>query len=106
MRQNCKQVGLRGTSECSGAPLDAAFLLMLAGFAVKGFVLSAILLHMIPLLSVLGLGRRVIMVAALFGPSHVASRLISMVFGGRLPQTLLAVVAASLLAVGLFVLVD
>ena len=70
--------------------MGAAFLLMLAGFAVEGFVLSAILLHMIPLLSVLGLGTAGVMVAALFGPSQVASRLINMVFGGRLPQTLLA----------------
>ena len=92
------------------APLDASqirmvFLLMLAGFAIEGFVLSAILLHMVPLLAVLGLGTAGVMVSALFGPSQVASRLINMVFGGRLSQTLLAVIAASLLAAGLLILV-
>jgi MFS family permease len=92
------------------APLDAAkvrtaFLLMLAGFAIEGFVLSAILLHMVPLLAVLGLGTTGVMVSTLFGPSQVASRLINMIFGGRLPQTLLAVIAASLLATGLLILV-
>ena len=78
---------------------------MLAGFAIEGFVLSAILLHMVPLLAVLGLGTAGVMVSALFGPSQVASRLINMIFGGRLPQTLLAVIAASLLAAGLLMLV-
>ena len=102
-------------SDASGAsvnhlPLDAsqiraASLLMLAGFAIEGFVLSAILLHMVPLLSVLGLGTAGVMVATLFGPAQVASRLINMVFGGRLPQTLLAVIAASLLAAGLLLLI-
>jgi MFS family permease len=92
------------------APLDAGqirmvSLLMLAGFAIEGFVLSAILLHMVPLLAVLGLGTTGIMVSALFGPSQVASRLINMIFGGRLSQTLLAVIAASLLAAGLLILV-
>jgi hypothetical protein len=92
------------------APLDAAqaktiFLLMLAGFAIEGFVLSAILLHMVPLLSALGLGTAGVMVSTLFGPAQVASRLINMVFGGRLAQTLLAVIAASLLAAGLLMLV-
>ena len=84
--------------------MRTVFLLMLAGFAIEGFVLSAILLHMVPLLSVLGLGTAGVMVSALFGPSQVASRLINMVFGGRLSQTLLAVIAASLLAAGLLVL--
>jgi MFS family permease len=92
------------------APIDApqiraVFPLMLAGFAIEGFVLSAILLHMVPLLSVLGLGTAGVIVSTFFGPSQVASRLINMIFGDRLPQTLLAVIAASLLAVGPLMLV-
>ncbi|MCX7304074.1 MAG: arsenite efflux MFS transporter ArsK [Hyphomicrobiales bacterium] len=81
-----------------------AFLIMLTGFAIEGFVLSAILLHMVPLLSALGFGTAGVMVSMLFGPSQVASRLVNMVFGGRLRQTHLAVIAASLLAGGLVVL--
>lgn len=87
------------------APGKAVFALMLAGFAIEGFVLSAILLHMVPLLSVLGLGATGVMVSAFFGPSQVASRLINMIFGGKLPQTLLAIVSALLLASGLLTLV-
>ena len=83
---------------------QAVFLLMLAGFAIEGFVLSAILIHMVPLTAALGLGATGIFVSALFGPAQVASRLINMLFGGRLPQTHLAVLAASLLSVGLCML--
>jgi MFS family permease len=85
--------------------IKIVFLLMLAGFAIEGFVLSAILLHMVPLLSVLGLGTAGVMVSTLFGPSQVASRLVNMIFGGRLPQTMLAIIGASLLAAGLLMLV-
>ncbi|RWC23664.1 arsenite efflux MFS transporter ArsK [Mesorhizobium sp.] len=90
----------------AGAPLDprrsrAAFLLMLAGFATEGFVLSAILIHMVPLTAALGLGTAGLFVSTLFGPAQVASRLINMLFGGRLQQAHLAVVAASLITAGL-----
>ena len=82
----------------------SAFLLMMGGFAAAGFVLSAVLLHMVPLLTALGLGTAGVLVATLFGPSQVASRLINMVFGGRLPQTVLAVIATGLLAAGITLL--
>lgn len=80
------------------------FLLMLAAFAIEGFVLSAMMVHMVPLLGVLGLGAAGALVATLFGPSQVASRLINMVFGGKLRQTLLAVIASALLTLSLAVL--
>ena len=80
------------------------FLLMLAGFAVEGFVLASVLVHMVPLLGALGVGTAALMVSALFGPSQVASRLINMVFGGRLSQTVLATISAVLLAFGLLAL--
>jgi MFS family permease len=82
----------------------AAFLWMMGGFAAAGFVLSAVLLHMVPLLTALGLGTAGVLVSTLFGPSQVASRLINMMFGGRLPQTILAVIATVLLAAGLTLL--
>ena len=90
----------------AGAKLEprhqqGVFLLMLAGFAIEGFVLSAIWIHMVPLTGALGLGATGLVVSVLFGPAQVASRLINMLFGGRLPQTHLAVLAASLLAAGL-----
>lgn len=96
----------RGPAHEAGAALDprrgqAVFLLMLAGFASEGFVLSAILIHMVPLTAALGLGTAGLFVSTLFGPAQVASRLINMLFGGRLQQTHLAVIAASLLTAGL-----
>ncbi|PAP93865.1 arsenite efflux MFS transporter ArsK [Mesorhizobium wenxiniae] len=80
------------------------FLLMLGGFAIEGFVLSSILVHMVPLTTALGLGSAGLVVTTLFGPSQVASRLINMLFGGRLAQNWLAVVGATLLPLGLVVL--
>lgn len=83
------------------ARIRLVFLLMLAGFAVEGFILSAVLLHMVPLLTALGLGTAGVAASTLFGPSQVASRLVNMVFGGRLRQSVLAVTAAGLVAVAL-----
>lgn len=80
------------------------FALMLAGFAVAGYALSAILVHMVPLTQALGFGASGLLVAALFGPAQVTSRLINLVFGRRLSQTRLAVIAAVLLPVGLAIL--
>ena len=73
------------------------FALMLSGFAVEGLVLSAVLIHMIPLMTTLGLGTAGLIVSTLFGPAQVASRFVNMLFGGGLPQRWLAVIAASLL---------
>jgi hypothetical protein len=81
----------------------AVFLLMLAGFALEGFVLSAVLIHMVPLTAALGLGAAGLAVSTLFGPAQVASRLVNMLFGGRLPQTHLAIIAAAFLTLGLAV---
>ncbi|MBX3530139.1 MAG: arsenite efflux MFS transporter ArsK [Rhizobiaceae bacterium] len=81
----------------------AIFLLMLAGFAVEGFVLSAVLLHMVPLIGALGLGAAGVLVSTLFGPAQVASRLINMTFGGTLRQTALVIIAATLLPTGIAV---
>lgn len=97
--------------ESAGGPVaftprdrSRVFLLMLGGFAVEGFVLSSILVHMVPLTTALGLGSAGLVVTTLFGPSQVASRLINMLFGGRLAQTWLAVIGATLLPLGLVVL--
>jgi MFS family permease len=80
------------------------FLLMLAGFAVEGFVLSAVLVQMVPLLAAVGLGAISVFIGTIFGPSQVASRLINMLFGSGLRQIWLALGATSSLAAGLAVL--
>ncbi len=88
----------------TGPQRRSAFTLMLIGFAVQGFTLSAVLLQMLPLLSGLGLAGSAVLIGSLFGPAQVLSRLINMVFGRGLPQTWLAIIAAALLPAGLLVL--
>ena len=54
------------------------FVLMLLGFAIEGYALSAMLVHMVPLTQALGLGAAGLLIASLFGPAQVASRLINL----------------------------
>ncbi|MDN2581952.1 arsenite efflux MFS transporter ArsK [Aquibium sp. ELW1220] len=99
--------GTAGTADGIGlAPvrLRAVFLLMLGGFAFAGFVQAAILLHMVPLLTGMGLGTAGVLVSTFFGPAQVASRLINMVFGGRLRQSWLAILAGLFLTSGVVLL--
>jgi len=93
-----------GAAEAMKVRWSTLFVLMLAGFAVEGFVLSAMLVHMVPLLASLGLGGAAVFVASLFGPAQVASRLVNMMFGGGVRQTWLAFGATGALALGLVVL--
>jgi MFS family permease len=80
------------------------FGLMLAGFAIEGYALSAMLVHMVPLTQALGLGAAGLMVASLFGPAQVTSRLFNLLFGRNLSQAWLAVIAAAMLPLGLVIL--
>ncbi|MGO4840188.1 MFS transporter, partial [Rhizobiaceae sp. 2RAB30] len=80
------------------------FILMVAGFALQSLVASAILVHMVPLLSGLGLGASAAVVGSLFGPSQVVSRLVNMGFGRNLSPVALAVIAAVLMSLAVAVL--
>lgn len=71
-----------------------AFGLMLIGFAIQSFVTSTFLVHMLPLLSGLGLAQASVLVASVFGPAQVLSRFTNMMFGGRLSQRTLAIIAS------------
>ncbi|MFC5760327.1 arsenite efflux MFS transporter ArsK [Rhizobium sp. GCM10022189] len=82
-----------------------AFALMVTGFALESFVNAALLVHMVPVLSGLGLGAMAVMVGTLFGPSQVLSRFANMIFGGGLSQLTLALVSAALLPSALVVLI-
>jgi MFS family permease len=82
-----------------------ALLLMMAGFAIEGFLLSGILLQIMPILSGLELGASALVITTIFGPAQVLSRLVNMVFGRGLPPTWLAMIAATLLPAGLAALV-
>lgn len=80
------------------------FALLLAGFAIEGFILAGMLLHLVPLLGTLGLGTSAVLVTTLFGPAQVLGRLSNMLFGAGLRQTHLGVFAALLLPLGVLVL--
>lgn len=80
------------------------FLFMAVAFALQSFISSAVLVHMLPMLSALGLGLAGVAVGALFGPSQVASRFINMIFGAGLSQLSLAIISAGLLPVALILL--
>ncbi|MGY5801490.1 arsenite efflux MFS transporter ArsK [Rhizobium sp. LEGMi12c] len=80
------------------------FAIMIMGFSLMSLVSSAILVHLVPLLSGLGLGATAALVGTLFGPSQVGSRLINMVFGKNLPALHLAVIASMLIPGGVLVL--
>ncbi|UFS82354.1 MULTISPECIES: arsenite efflux MFS transporter ArsK [Rhizobium] len=82
-----------------------AFILMVMGFALESFVNAALLVHMVPVLSGLGLGALAVMVGTVFGPSQVLSRFINMVFGGGLSQLTLALISAVLLPAALVTLI-
>ncbi len=82
-----------------------AFALMVTGFALESFVNAALLVHMVPVLSGLGLGAMAVMVGTLFGPSQVLSRFANMIFGGGLSQLTLALVSAALLPSALVILI-
>jgi predicted MFS family arabinose efflux permease len=77
-----------------------AMIVVSIAFALSGFALSSLLVHMVPMLGALGLGAAAVTVSALFGPSQVASRLVNMIFGARLSPTGLALVSAALIAIG------
>jgi MFS family permease len=78
--------------------------LLLFGFAIEGFILSGVLLHVVPMLEALGLAAVSLLVTSLFGPSQVLSRVVNMLFGKGLRQTHLAIIAAGLLPSGLVAL--
>ncbi|WP_245557321.1 arsenite efflux MFS transporter ArsK [Kaistia granuli] len=83
---------LIGVIEASARP--RAFALMLVGFAIQSFVTSTFLVHMLPMLTGLGLAKASVLVASVFGPAQVLSRFTNMMFAGKLSQRTLAIIAS------------
>ena len=83
---------------------QSAFVLMVIGFALLSLVDAAILIHMLPMLSALGLGSTSVLVGTLFGPAQVASRLFSMLSGDRIPALGLALTSSLLVPLSVAVL--
>lgn len=80
------------------------FVLVVIGFSLAGFVSAAVLFHVVPMLGMLGLGASGVLVASLFGPAQVASRLTNMMLGKELPAPILAVISAMMMPLALVVL--
>jgi len=78
--------------------------LLLGGFAIEGFLLSGVLMQIIPLINALGLAASTVLITTLFGPAQVLSRFVNMLFGRGLRATHLAVIASALLPAGILVL--
>lgn len=88
-------------------PVDrrqSAFVLMVSGIALISFIDAAILIHMLPMLTALGLGSASVLIGTLFGPAQVASRLFSMLSGDRIQPLGLALISALLVPVSICVL--
>jgi MFS family permease len=81
-----------------------AFLLMAAGFTLMSFVLSALLVHMVPMLGAIGLGALAVLVGTVFGPAQVLARFVNMIFGAAMPPARLAIVSATALPLAITIL--
>lgn len=92
------------TDPTTAASSNSTFILVVLGFSLAGFVSAATLFHIVPMFGLLGLGGSGVLVATLFGPAQVASRLINMAFGKDLPPATLAVISALLMPAALTVL--
>ena len=103
MKTQSLSVPVRGRLEARTRRLG--FVLLVTAFSLQSLVGAAILVHMVPLLSGLGLGASAAIVGTLFGPAQVLSRLTNMVFGGKLSPVVLALTAAGLMTLAIVTLV-
>ncbi len=82
----------------------SAMVLVAIAFALGGFVLSAILAQMVPLLTALQLGDAAVAVSMLFGPSQVLVRFINMQAGQGRHPIVPTLISSACLPIGVAVL--
>lgn len=82
----------------------SGFVLASVAFALQGFTLSAVLVHMVPLLTAVGLGGAAVLVSTLFGPSQFLSRFVNMVLGRDLTPPALATLSAAFIVAAVVLL--
>lgn len=73
-------------------------------FGLQGFTLSAILTHMVPMLTAVGLGSLAVTIGILFGPSQALSRIATMVFSQYLTPITIAALSSILMVTATSVL--
>lgn len=83
----------------------SALLLIMAGFSLASFSLSAMLVHLVPVLAAVGVGTSAVLVGAIFGPSQFAARLVNMVFGAKLSAMSIAVLSTALIPLSFLMLI-
>ncbi len=103
------EVSQEPTDAVSGLlPLESrrsALLLIMAGFSLASFSLSAMLVHLVPVLAAVGVGTSAVLVGAIFGPSQFAARLVNMVFGNKLSAMSIAVLSTALIPLSFMMLI-
>lgn len=82
-----------------------AFRFMAAGFTLMSFMLSALLVHMVPMLGAVGLGTAAVVVGTVFGPAQVLARFLNMIFGRNLSAQAVALIAAIAMPTAVAVLI-
>ncbi|MEY3082122.1 MAG: hypothetical protein RJA94_2107 [Pseudomonadota bacterium] len=105
--RSAESVAMTPAPHLAGGERLKAIVLFATAIALNGLVFSAISAHSVPLFQGLGFrGDEAVFMAALIGPSQVASRLGEIMMGRRLSPMQLGLIAFGLLpvAVGLFAL--
>ncbi|WP_342343818.1 arsenite efflux MFS transporter ArsK [Chthonobacter albigriseus] len=91
------------------APLSPAvarqlFVLVTVGFALSGFLLSAMLAQMVPALTTIGLGSTALVVSTLFGPAQVLVRFVNMILGARRHPLTVTIFGMAMLPLAILIL--
>jgi MFS family permease len=93
-----------GPPPLTGAAARAAFRAVAVSFAMSGMLLSALTVHLVPVLQSLALGAGAYLVAMLVGPAQVLIRLVDALFWRALHPLTVAVISAAALPVAIAVL--
>ena len=97
--------GRSETPALSGREAKLVFSTIAAGFALSGFVVSALSVHLVPVLQSAGLASGAFLASMLMGPMQVAIRLTDAVFWRGLHPLTVTVIAGAALPAALAVLV-
>jgi MFS family permease len=82
-----------------------AFLALAVAFALNGFIVSALTVHMVSVLQRQGLAlATAVWVGSFFGPMQVTGRILEFTFGRRVPSRTVGVIALAFLVVAIGVL--
>lgn len=81
-----------------------ALVCVIVGFSLGSFVLSGLLIHIVPVLEAVGLGAGAVAIGALFGPAQVVARILDLVAGKLAEPMPVALIAAGLIPLATLIL--